>query len=203
MRVIFFAAVALVTFGQAPLASAQNLVANPTFDTGVSGWFPLSSASIDPDPLDADNDPTSGSALVTNLSTTAGDSTGALQCIDGITGETGFKMAADILVPDAQSETGYANLLVQWYGGPSCSGSQLGAYLTGIVPPSSPSVWITNSAIVESPSGTQSVRLRLSVRKFEESGTYHAHFDNVELEAIIFGDGFESSDTSAWSSAMP
>ena len=51
--------------------------------------------------------------------------------------------------------------------------------------------------------GTESARLRLSVWKSEDSGTLEVHFDNVEFEEMIFVDGFESGDTSAWSAVVP
>jgi len=60
--------------------SHAQLLSNTQFDTDVSGWTAGAKATVEWDPLDADASLTSGSALVTNISDTAGDSTGARQC---------------------------------------------------------------------------------------------------------------------------
>jgi len=203
MRVVRFAALALAAVFPAPFAWGQNLVFNPTFDTDVAGWSAEGTSSIVWDSLDADGNPASGSALVTNLSTTANDSTGARQCVDGLTEATFYRFAADILVPGGQSETGHAHLLAQWYGGPGCGGGQVGLVDTFGISTSTPDVWYTDSVTAEAPAGTQSARLRLSIWKNEESGTLVAHFDNVEFANQIFSDGFESGDTTAWSATVP
>ena len=122
MHLLWVVALALAILLPAPFAWAQNLVLNPDFDTDVTGWYPSATAAIDWNPLDADNNPASGSALVTNLSTTAGDSTGASQCIEGLAGEAFYLLAAEVLLPGGQSETGYAHLFVQWNDEPGCLG---------------------------------------------------------------------------------
>jgi len=54
------------------------------------------------------------------------------------------------------------------------------------------------------PAGSQSARIRLSVKKQEASGGLAAHFDNVVFALdMIFSDGFESGDASAWSGTVP
>lgn len=202
MGVVHFTALVLAAMFVAPVALGQNLASNPNFDTDVTEWAPFATASIVWNPLDADGAPASGSALVTNLSTTAGDSTGARQCIGGITGGTVYRFAAEILVPGGQSETGRANLLVQWYDQPGCSSGQVGMFLTPWVTDATPDVWHTSSDSAEAPSGAQSARLRLSVLKLEDSGALDAHFDKVVFKEQLFGDGFESGDASAWSSVV-
>ena len=57
--------------------------------------------------------------------------------------------------------------------------------------------------MAQAPAGTESARVRLSVRKWEDYGTLVAHFDMVEFEAMVFVDGFESGDLTAWSSVGP
>jgi hypothetical protein len=64
-------------------------------------------------------------------------------------------------------------------------------------------VWYTHPSFDRAPSGTQSARLRLTVLKNEGSGTLQAHFDRVVFQSLIFGDGFESGDTTAWSITVP
>ncbi len=202
MAMVRYTVLALAVVVSAAFAWGQNLVSNPNFDTDVAGWLPVATADIMWYPLDADGNPASGSALVTNLSTTAGDSTGARQCIEDITGGEVHSVAAEILVPGGQSQTGRANLLIQWYELPNCSGF-LGLSSTPWIYDSTPDVWYPSFNTTVAPSGAHSARLRLSVEKDQDSGTLLAHFDNVEFSKDqVFGDGFESSDTSAWSSVV-
>ena len=203
MRRIAFVILFLAIVFTAPVAWGQNLVVNPEFATDVAGWSPGLTATIDWSSLDADAAPASGSGLVTNSDTVAGDASGALQCVDGISGDAVHLVSAHILVPSGQSETGRADLLVQWYAGPGCGGGQLSNDSTTDVQSSTPDVWYASSSYLQAPSGTQSARLRLSVMKIEDYGSLQAHFDNVVFEEMIFGDDFESGDLSAWSQMVP
>jgi hypothetical protein len=203
MRKLILATFALAIVIPAPIAWGQNLVVNPDFATDVTGWSPDLTSTIDWNLLDADAVPASGSGVVTNLSTTAIEGSGARQCVEGITGETFYRSGVDILVPGGQSETGYAYLLVQWYPGAKCDGGQLGLDWTPNVQSSTPDAWYASSGYFRAPSATQSARVRLTVLKIEDLGTLQAHFDNVVFEEMIFGDGFESNDLTAWSTTVP
>ncbi len=183
----------------ASLAEGQNLVSNSGFDVDVTGWSGTTTASIAWSSLDAASDPSSGSAIVTNLSTTSLDGTGARQCVDGIVGGLRYHITADILVPGGQSNTGFGNLLVQWYDQPGCGGGNLGLFLSAEIPTSTPDVWYVSAGSGDAPSGTQSARVRLTVFKIEDSGMLDTNFDNIEFRELLFGDGFESGDTSGWS----
>ncbi len=192
-------ALAAILVAVAPLAEGQNLVFNADFDSDVAGWNPFPLASIVWDPLDSTGNPASGSALVSNNSTTAGDGTGAWQCIDGLVGGLTYRIAADIMVPSGQSNTGSAYLLVQWYSQPGCYGS-LGLLSGPEVTTSMPDVWYSTVDSGEAPPGTQSARLRLNILKGEDWGSLDASFDAAWFEEILFYDGFESGTTGAWSS---
>lgn len=202
MRSARFTALAFAVVCLAPLAEGQNLVSNSGFDTDVTGWSPFLMASIAWSSLDATAAPSSGSAFLTNSSTTAIDGTGARQCIDGLGGGLRYRISADILVPGGQSTTGEAYLLVQWYDQPGCGGGNLGLFTSPAIMTSTPDVWYTSVESGEAPTGTQSARLRLSIIKIEDSGSLDANFDNVEFIEHIFSDGFESGDTTAWTSAV-
>ena len=181
---------------------SQNLVSNPDFDSDVTGWPPLSQASIVWASLDSSGSPVSGSAMVTNLSTTAHDGTGARQCINGLTGGQNYRVAADILIPSGQSESGDAYILVQWYDQPGCSSGFLGLFERPKILTSTPDIWYTSASTGEAPPGTLAARFRLSITKQEAFGMVDAHFDHVIMEPALFADGFESSDTSAWSTVV-
>lgn len=202
MRALSLVALVLAVVFPASFALGQNLVLNPDFDTDVAEWTPSYQATLGWDPLDADGDLSSGSALVTCTADSPNDSNGAYQCIAGLSGDVFYHFAADILTPSGQSETGHAHLLVQWYSEPDCTG-QLGVFSTYGFPSTTADVWLTDHGVDLAPSGTQTARLRLSVWKNEAGGTLDAHFDNVVFEAWIFVDGFDSGDTSVWSSTVP
>jgi hypothetical protein len=203
MRVFRVSGLFLAAMLATHTASGQIVVSNPGFDTDVTGWTALSEASIVWSPLDADGNPGSGSAFVTNMAITTLDATGARQCLDGVTGLTEYLVSANTLVPSGQSETGYTYLVIQWYDSPSCGGSQLGADFTpGIISPTA-DVWYRDWVTVEAPSGAQTARLILNVLKYQDTGTLEAHFDNVGFVEIIFVDGFESGDTTSWSVTIP
>jgi len=203
MRVFPFVILVLAAVFPVPSAWGQNPVSNSHFDTDVAGWTAGFDSTIEWNSFDANGSPTSGSALVTNLSTSALNSDGARQCLDGLTGGAVYRVAADVLVPGGQSETGNAELLVQWYPEPACSGGMIELALTPGVTTGTPDLWYRDWMLVGAPSGTQSARLRLSILKAGASGTLDAHFDNIEFAEQVFGDGFEDGTTDAWSSAVP
>lgn len=180
----------------------QNLVSNADFDADVAGWPPFSGASISWTSPDSVGNPLSGSAMVTNLSTTAGDGTGARQCIEGLSGGQKYRVATDILIPSGQSESGDAYILIQWYDQPGCSAGFIGLFESPKIPTSTPDIWYTSTSIGEAPPGAQAGRLRISVAKQEDFGMVDAHFDHVIMEPVVFEDGFESSDTSNWTSVV-
>ena len=184
--------------------SHAQLLNNTEFDTDVSGWAVTAKVTIEWDPLDADGSPTSGSGLVTNISDTAGDSTGASQCPAGINEEHTYQVGAEVYIPGGQTETGWADILVRWYSGANCSGL-IDLANTSSVTTATPDTWLPVSGSFVAPAGSQSARVRLSVRKQEDTGNLAAHFDNVVFAdaALIFQDGFESGDTTAWSNTVP
>lgn len=182
-------------------ASPAQLLDNTTFDTDVSGWTPVADSTLDWDPLDAQADPTSGSALVTNLSTNEVDSTGSSQCTNGILEASGYTISAETLVPSGQSESGLVNLVVFWYAEPGCS-SLLDLAISSSVLTSTPDVWLPATGWMTAPAGSQSARIRLNVLKVADTGSLAAHFDNVSFAAAVFADDFESGDTSAWSETV-
>ncbi len=203
MRLFRVSGLFLVAVLVTHFASGQVVVSNPGFDVDVIGWNVFPEASIVWNPLDALGNSGSGSGLVTNMSTTALGGTGVRQCLDGITGLAEYLVSANALVPGGQSETGYTYLVVQWYDGLSCTGTNLGLGVSpGVLNPT-PDVWYRDWGTVEAPSAAQSARLLLMVLKHQDTGTLEAHFDNVEFIEIIFVDGFESGDTLGWSSVNP
>jgi hypothetical protein len=197
-----FAAVACAVLFVVPVAEGQNLVFNPDFDVDVAGWTALSEATLAWDPLDSSGSSTSGSAVVSNLAASAGSGTGVLQCIEGLQGGLTYLFDADILVPGGQSNTGQAYLLVQWYDQPGCNLGFLGLILGSAVTTGMTDAWYRVADFGVAPAGTAAARVRLDVLKVQASGSLDAHFDAVGFEEVLYYDGFESSDTNAWSAVV-
>lgn len=157
-------------------------VSNGTFATDVGGWGATSKSAVTWDALDADGDPGSGSAVVENRSDTSNDSTGAVQCLEGLVDGAVYRFSADILVPGGQVGTGRAHLLVQWYDD-FCGGHQTGAAVASAgVRTSTPGEWRVDRGTVQAPTGTRFARLRLSVWKDAADGSLKAQFDNVAFD---------------------
>jgi len=203
-----FAHNALLCAGMTVLALAigpgdafAQVLDNTTFDTDVSGWTPATSSTLAWDPFDADASPTSGSALVTNLSDTEVDSTGSLQCTDSIVETSTYAIRAEVYIPSGQSTSGLANIVVLWYAEPGCS-VLLDLAISSSALTSTPDVWLPVSGWLAAPAGSQSAGIWLDVLKVENTGSLAAHFDNVRFAEAISADGFESGDTSAWSETV-
>jgi hypothetical protein len=162
---------------------AQSLI-DDTFDTNVDDWPVGMKSTIIWDPLDANLNPDSGSALATNISDTAGDGTGPEQCVEGVVAGGLYRVSADILVPEGQSETGFANLLVRWYED-ACLGTQTGPWASSNgVSTSETGVWYADGITGVAPPGTRSARIRLTILQWGDSGTLTSHFDNVKFELV-------------------
>lgn len=185
-------------------ATYAQLLSNTGFDVDVSGWLPGVASTILWDPLDSDASSTSGSALLTNSSNTPGDATGSTQCAPGgIVGGRSYRVGAQVYFPDGQSETGSAEILVQWYSAPSCSGFIKPPSVSSDVQSSTAGAWQSLESYVTARPGSRSARVRLTITKNESGGSLAAHFDRVVLEEVVFVDDFESGNTSAWSSSVP
>lgn len=180
-----------------PSDLVAQLLTNTRFDTDVSGWPAGNKSTVEWDPLDFTASPSSGSALVTNLSDTSGDSTGPRQCAVGIAGNIVYEVGAEVYIPGAQSETGWVDLLVQWYSDAACK-TQISFESTSRVLTSTPDTWLPVRGWLVAPTGSQSANVRLSVRKQQDTGSLAAHFDNVVFAPVIFADDFESGTICRW-----
>lgn len=192
----------LAAFLAASTSWGQNLLSNPDFDVDVLGWLPFADVTIEWDSLDVDADPGSGSGLVTNQHPSAGDASGARRCVDGITAGSQYQVVANLQIPGAQSETGKANVMIQWYEQAGCTSGFITFDSTPWVTDSTSDVWVSQSLIFESPSAAQSARFFLQVFKNEADGSFQVHYDHLLFEELIFGNGFETGDTLQWSATV-
>ncbi|MCP4898916.1 MAG: hypothetical protein GY906_18245, partial [bacterium] len=173
----------------------------PDFDSGISGWTAAANGAIIWDEFtDIDGDSESGSMVLTQL---AGSTTAGIAMADcvSVVPNVNFSFGGNFLIDSGQGGVSRVLVGLTLFDGPSCSGSPL----------TSPST--TNSAIEDvwfekimtwvMPGNALSASLR--VNAFNGDATkFVIRADAFHVgEVPIFADGFESGDTSAWSSVMP
>jgi hypothetical protein len=185
------------------LVAAQNLVTNGDFANDVAGWtegiIPLTWDGTS----DYQNDPSSGSASILNNGASPTFS-GATQCVGSVVAGENYRLSAWLNVPPGQTGSGYAQVLVWWYSQPACGGGWLEDLSTSAI--SSSGGWTeVLTAVGQAPATAQSALVYLLCYKLTSAGELQASFDHVVFSpnASVFADGFESGDTSAWSSEVP
>lgn len=178
-------------------ASAQNMLINPDFDTDVTtGWSGLGVW----DPMDAFGSPTSGSAMWIN-DFTGGGAHYLNQCIEipGFTG--GFDLSGWTYVPSGQASTGQSYLLAVFFSDPGCA-DPISVFQTSNF--AGFDAWVRLMLIGWSPPESSSVEISL-VNTKDQPGDYQVFHDAVFFGPnpdMVFGDGFETGDTSQWTSAV-
>lgn len=199
--------IAAARIGMPSTAAAQdNLLLNGGFDTEISPWFtPLSPAnSVAHAPLDADGNPASGSAVVTLGFTSGADS--IRQCVQNLSETQRYEASVMIHMPFPQDAPGEGWIRVKWYSG-VCNG--LISTVDGPVVQNLPfPVLFLPSTLGDlvPPPGTHSAWIWLVANKVApgSSSPTEVFFDQASFRSLaVFADGFESGDTSGWSSAAP
>lgn len=174
---------------------AQNLVVNPNFDNDTSGWSGLGSW----DSWDVDGSPSSGSATWLNDWSGGGGSVYFSQCIELVTPIKAFDLWGYVYIPGGQAGTGYSNLSAWFYSDSACN-DFIWSY--GTPPASALDVWQLAEDTDWAPNNAASVQIGL-LNQESGTGDFRVYHDAVFFgpnPTMIFGDGFESSDTSQWSS---
>jgi len=184
--------------------AAQNLVVNPDFDTDVVGWSPFYDIDFIWDPLDYQGDPSSGSGFAASTDA-PGSNSGIVQCVEPIVAGEAYGLSGWLNVSPSQAGDGYVGLFVWWRDGAGCTGTQTNALVTPYV--ASTTGWEQQTAAPEvAPAGTVSATLYLNITKSSPLGVdYYVYFDGIDLHPAgsVFSDGFETGDTSRWSTAVP
>ena len=176
-RLVFAAAFALAA---API-DAQNLVRNGTFDTDVSDW-PTGgpAAQVSWSPQDANGSPSSGSALIANVSTGPSNGEGIQQCVSGpgIVAGVRYTYGGKVRIPSGQARTGFVMFGLRWYASPDCSGNaedqpRVDTRVLG--------AWVSLEDVSVAPAGSRSVEVLAFPSKAEAGGELHALFDDIFL----------------------
>ncbi len=173
-------------------ASGQNLLVNSDFDTDLTGW----DGPAVWDPADAFGSPSSGSATWIN-NFTAGGSTIVRQCVELNPWIEGYDFAAHVFIPSGQPGEGYTYLTIAFYSDADCT-----TFLSA--PGSSGFYGFDNWTLMNStgwtPNGAVSARVSVANQK-TATGDFQTSCDAIYFARnpeMVFGDGFESEDTSEW-----
>ncbi|MCG8459689.1 MAG: hypothetical protein MI919_25695, partial [Holophagales bacterium] len=172
-----------------------GLLDNPNFDQALAPW---SSLDFDGSTEDVDGVPTSGSAEVLFP---VGLRVLEHPCIS-VTGQSSFLASLAIRISDPSAASHQAGLTLDFFSGIDCSGSLLGMGLVARTQGDTAGQWTSIHGSLPAPSGAESARPSLFVSTGSSSPS-EVLLDRVQLIPMIFGDGFESGNTSAWSTTIP
>ncbi|MBS0591588.1 MAG: hypothetical protein JSR65_13250 [Proteobacteria bacterium] len=179
--------VALGLLSSPMFASAQNLLANGTFDTNIAGWT-ATYANWD-STHDANNNPHSGALQIVATSQSSNGGLSSSQCVPVTAGQS-YTLSAQIILPAAFSTVpGNASLTVFWSANPTCAPSYTGQFSTTPVVWPGPvgnlnglDTWYGVSASQMAPPGTQSALVDLISYAQTTGGAFTADFDNVVFQ---------------------
>ncbi len=201
----------------------DNVLVNPNLDDDLAGWTASSPTETSYGPNDADAAPTSGSISVATVATQAAVN----QCVS-VTDDQGFYFAAKGWIESELSSAPSLSAEIRFFSGAGCTGGTLST--ESVAGPSGDSDdgqifadgfecgdisvwmggapciagpdWIPMSSWMATPATAVSAEIRLIVDP-GASTNFTAYLDDLLFFQMLFGDGFESGDTSAWSSTIP
>jgi hypothetical protein len=179
-------------------ADGQSLLTNPNFDTNLDGWTFSGVGSADWNPADVDGSGSSGS-----VRWSASDSTGAQaiwQTVVSVPGD--HEVSVYIYVPSGQIVPPQPKIQMSSYTTPDCAAGTREGFVTS-QPATTFDSWVlvTISEHWFPTANCVAIDLQLDAPSGSESVAY---FDAVSLiTPIVFMNGFESGDTTAWSATVP
>lgn len=162
------------------LQAQTNVVANPGFDTNLSGWTKAFGGPGEWSSEDAMGMGDSGSALLGNEGTGDGVVPFVLvQCFE-MEGSGTVEWGGDLLVPNGQPAGTGAFVFMEPFDNTSCFGNPLEG--TNSVSVNTAGDWSSVGTTRVTPSATLSVRISLGVLKpVGEMADAEAYFDNIYL----------------------
>jgi hypothetical protein len=176
-----------VTFRQ----TAGNLFASGQLDCSLGEWVAVSDdpGEISHSSEDLDGALASGSVHVTNL---VGTMFAIGQCVDTL--EATVTAKARIRIDQGE---GLFSTACQFFAEAGCTGALLSQGSESQVLSDTGGAWIEESMRIEA--GTATSALCSFDIQILAGTTCEAYLDDLRLEGPLFGDGFESGDTTAWS----
>jgi hypothetical protein len=164
--------------------SAENLVRNGTFNVSVGEWpAEDSSALVSWNALDAGASPSSGSALVSNVSAGPQNGIGIHQCVfAGITGGATYAYGGRVRIPSGQARTGFFMIGLRWYASPDCTGTPLDqvGVDTRVL-----DTWVLLRDVSVAPGNARSVEPIAFPSKVEAGGQLQGFFDDIFLSPSL------------------
>jgi hypothetical protein len=167
-----------------PLA-AENLVRNGSLDRNAGEWPAEGSAAVVAwSALDAGGSPSSGSALVTNVSTGPSNGAGVHQCVfAGIAAGATYTFGGRVRIPSGQARTGFVMVGLRWYASTDCSGDPLHQPRTDEA--TALDSWILLKEVSVAPETARSVEMLAFPSKVEAGGQLQAYFDDIFLSPSL------------------
>jgi uncharacterized repeat protein (TIGR01451 family) len=184
-------------------ADRGNRFANGHFDCDLGGWTATTATAgeIAWDDADADGADDSGSAGVTNLMPAIDTTFSLAQCL-AVAPAVEHDFTARLRLDAAVGVSIGLVRSCQFFSGPACAGS-LGTASFANAFSDTAGTWLALAEQITPPAGA--VAARCTIRFETPTGeSFDAFLDRVVLTGpdLIFADGFESGDTSAWSSCV-
>lgn len=189
----------------ATMAQGQNLLANGGFDTMIAPWlnFAPENGTSEWSSFDANGAPGSGSVLVMNTSKDPmANGAGVIQSGIPVSGGEYYLVKVSVFVPSGQPITAEVTMEIQFYATPT---SFCNHFIIGDFTPAVPAtgVWSPILRVTRAPQAATCALVALETYPNGVGETFVAYFDQALLIPAIFGDGFDSGDTTAWSQTVP
>ena len=183
---------------------AENLFENGHFDCDLGGWTPQSTdpAEISWSPDDFEGSGDSGSVAVTNLTASPQFSIG--QCADLTQLGAGHALRARYRVSTTPTAVLGLSRSCSFFGGSGCTGSPLGTVVDVVLAEDTGGAWLAFQSDLSPPPQALSASCEF-LFSAPDGDSFDANLDFLSLATepgLIFFDGFESGDTSIWSTTV-
>ncbi|MEM8962280.1 MAG: SdrD B-like domain-containing protein [Acidobacteriota bacterium] len=183
-------------------ADADNLLANGHLDCSIEDW---TATSDDPSEIvystdDFDNSSDSGSFAIAN---TAGSTVLQVSQCAAVDRVSSLSLSTQLQL--STPDTGITVIVgCEIYATNDCTGAVTTTSSTSVFQGDTAGAWVALTDSVGMPDGSQSALCSVAFTTGLTGETFDARIDQVRLgNDLIFTDGFESGDTSAWSSTVP
>jgi hypothetical protein len=197
----------LVLLSAASPAAAANLVAVGNFDTAadVAAWTPdgTDSTIAFNAALDVDDCGPSGSATVTNTSTSGFDTVYSRTCVQGVAPGTSYRFGLSAyFVPQAQTAEIWMEVI--WYSDTACL-DYLDAFTSPSALSTTPFTWIPVETTFTAPANAASAWVGIALYKRFSTSSIFGDVDGVFLRPAgdVFAEGLELGDPCRWSAVVP
>jgi len=192
-------------FVRAFRADPKNLFANGHFDCTLDDWTVVAPAPGEvtwTGTTDADGANASGAVHVTNLAPGVDTNFSLWQCLD-VPPVSAFGVSARVRMDAAPGDLIGFSRSCRFFSGAGCSGSLGSPSSSTVLLQDTGGVYVGITGQVTRPAGAVSARCDFTFAT-PTALSFNAYLDAVQFSStLLFGDGFESGDTSAWSATFP